>query len=60
MLDTLYLDWGQYMARQSKEKNYAHQMMLKVRKLEKERKLKEEERYNSLCGPVTVTKMKGR
>ena len=48
------------MAKQSKEKNYAHQMALKVRKLEKERKLREEERYNSLCGPVTVTKMKGR
>lgn len=46
------------MAKPSKEKNYAHQMLLKERKRQERIKLMEEERYNSLCGPVTVTKIK--
>lgn len=46
------------MAKLSKEKNYALQMRRNHQAYEERQRLKEEERYNSLCGPVTVTKIK--
>jgi hypothetical protein len=46
------------MAKPSKQKSYAYKMFIKERKRQAALKLREEERYNSLCGPVTVTKIK--
>lgn len=44
------------MAKPSKEKNYAYQMRRNIKLREEQRRLREEERYNSLCGPVTIIK----
>lgn len=44
------------MAKPSKDKSYAYQMFIKERKRQAQLKLREDERYNSLCGPVTVIK----
>lgn len=44
------------MARQSKNKSYAYKMFIKERNRQAQLKLREEERYNSLCGPVVVIK----
>jgi hypothetical protein len=37
------------------QKNPAIEMWRKRRKLESERRQAEDEKYNSLCGPVTIT-----
>lgn len=37
-------------------KSYAYQMFIKERKRQGRVKLREEERYNSLCGPVVIIK----
>jgi hypothetical protein len=39
----------------NKNINYALRAYRKVKKLEKARKAAEQERYNSLCGPVTIS-----
>lgn len=48
------------MAKPSKEKSYAVQMHRNVKRYEERKRIQEEERYNSLCGPVTVTKIKAK
>jgi hypothetical protein len=40
------------------KKNYALAAYRKVKRAEKLKKIKELERYNNLCGPVTITKIK--
>jgi hypothetical protein len=37
------------------KKNYALSAYRKVKRAEKLKKIKELERYNNLCGPVTIT-----
>jgi hypothetical protein len=38
-----------------REKNYALQAFRKAKKAEKRKKTELQERYDSLCGPVTIT-----
>jgi hypothetical protein len=40
------------------KKNYALATYRKAKRAEKLKKIKELDRYNSLCGPVTITKIK--
>jgi hypothetical protein len=37
------------------QKNPAIELWRKARNLEKKRRAAEEEKYNSLCGPITIT-----
>jgi hypothetical protein len=40
------------------KKNHALAAFRKVKRAEKLKKVQELERYNNLCGPVTITKIK--
>jgi len=42
-------------SRKAGDKNYALASWRKWKKIEKQRRAAEDEKYNSLCGPVTIT-----
>jgi hypothetical protein len=42
-------------SKHSKDKNYAVATFRKIKRAEKAKKLSEQERYNSLCGEVTIS-----